>query len=451
MYDATFPNARTINPRLRLPPTHWNSLPKGTWIWLFPWKKTPGWFGTGVELNVRSPALELVEPQAKISAEVPVELPLAAQYFVPNESGRVALRVRSPVIETLVTSIGPEFRAAEEIGEKDVRHLVETIRTRVLRLFLARGLLTDEGAREFAEMVEVSAATLYKWRARFEAEGPAGLADRQRGAGRGSLWRECAREAIFRGLDDARRRIALFIDHYNFQRPHQGIGGLVPADRYFEAAKEVRELLAQRVAANALELARNGEPRKPFYLTGRVGEANISLHAAVVLVTLGERPFGRDGIDDQDDIAKGKSDDHSGNGAPDDCETLGWAYCVANANSTGAPADIWAIGSASTAAGDMTLVAAPVPDDRSIFYHGPDAMHAPFGNSLRCVGGMIRRGSLVLATNLTTVYTHDGSGATRDLSAFVGTTRKFQCWFRDPMADGARFNTSSAVSVEVLP
>ena len=113
----------------------------------------------------------------------------------------------------------------------------------------------------------------------------------------GSLWRECAREAIFRGLDDARRRIALFIDHYNFQRPHQGIGGLVPADRYFEAAKEVRELLAQRVAANALELARNGEPRKPFYLTGRVGEANISLHAEGERVVLVKEDGSREEVD----------------------------------------------------------------------------------------------------------------------------------------------------------
>jgi hypothetical protein len=41
------------------------------------------------------------------------------------------------------------------------------------------------------------------------------------------------------------------------------------------------------VAANARELARNGVPRKPFYLTGRVGDRDISLHAEgekVVLV-----------------------------------------------------------------------------------------------------------------------------------------------------------------------
>ncbi len=43
----------------------------------------------------------------------------------------------------------------------------------------------------------------------------------------GTLWRECAEAAVFLDLDDARRRIGLFIDHYNFQRPHRGIDGLV--------------------------------------------------------------------------------------------------------------------------------------------------------------------------------------------------------------------------------
>jgi hypothetical protein len=78
---------------------------------------------------------------------------------------------------------------------------------------------------------------------------------------------------------DAQRRIGLFIDHYNFQRPHQGIDGLVPADRFFGAASEVRRTLAARVAANALELARHGVPKAPFYLTGRVGDQPFSVHA----------------------------------------------------------------------------------------------------------------------------------------------------------------------------
>ena len=70
----------------------------------------------------------------------------------------------------------------------------------------------------------------------------------------GTLWRECVETAVFRDLEDARRRIGLFIDHYNFQRAHQGIDGLVPADRYFGAAPEVLRTLRERVVANALEL-----------------------------------------------------------------------------------------------------------------------------------------------------------------------------------------------------
>jgi transposase InsO family protein len=95
----------------------------------------------------------------------------------------------------------------------------------------------------------------------------------------GTLWRECIESAVFLDLGDAQKRIGLFIDYYNFQRPHQGIDGLVPADRYFGAAGEVRQTLAARVAANALELARHGLPRAPFYLTGQVGGQPFSVHA----------------------------------------------------------------------------------------------------------------------------------------------------------------------------
>jgi transposase InsO family protein len=95
----------------------------------------------------------------------------------------------------------------------------------------------------------------------------------------GTLWRECVETSVFIDLDDARRRIGHFIDYYNFQRPHQGIDGLVPADRYFGAAAEVLATLRARVAANALELARNGVPKAPFYVTGRIGARAFSVHA----------------------------------------------------------------------------------------------------------------------------------------------------------------------------
>jgi transposase InsO family protein len=95
----------------------------------------------------------------------------------------------------------------------------------------------------------------------------------------GTLWRECLEAAVFVDLGDAQRRIGLFIDYYNFRRPHNGIEGLVPADRYFGAAEGIKKTQQARVAANALELARHGTPKTPFYLTGQVGGQTVSVHA----------------------------------------------------------------------------------------------------------------------------------------------------------------------------
>lgn len=95
----------------------------------------------------------------------------------------------------------------------------------------------------------------------------------------GTLWRECVESAVFLDLEDARRRIGLFIDHYNFQRPHRGAEGLVPADRFFGAAADVLRTLQERVAANALDLARQGVPKTPFYVTGQVAGQAFSVHA----------------------------------------------------------------------------------------------------------------------------------------------------------------------------
>jgi transposase InsO family protein len=113
----------------------------------------------------------------------------------------------------------------------------------------------------------------------------------------GTLWRECVEAAVFRGIDDARARIGLFIDHYNFQRPHSGIGGLVPADRYFAAAPQVLSTLKERVAKNSAELARDGVPRKPFYLTGRIGDQSISLHAEGEKVVMMKGDGSREEVD----------------------------------------------------------------------------------------------------------------------------------------------------------
>ncbi|MGE0161452.1 MAG: IS481 family transposase [Gemmatimonadales bacterium] len=95
----------------------------------------------------------------------------------------------------------------------------------------------------------------------------------------GTMWREFLERAIFLDLEDARRRLGEFIAYYNFRRPHRGLGGLTPADRFFHAAPKVLEMLRRRVAENALEIARHGEPKKSFYLTGQIEGRSVSVRA----------------------------------------------------------------------------------------------------------------------------------------------------------------------------
>ena len=113
----------------------------------------------------------------------------------------------------------------------------------------------------------------------------------------GTLWRELVEGAVFQDLEEARTRIGLFLGYYNFQRTHQGIEGLVPADRYFDAAPEVRKTLEKRVSDNARALALHGQPRKGVYLTGRVGDEPISLHTEGTKVVLTDEQGVREEVD----------------------------------------------------------------------------------------------------------------------------------------------------------
>jgi transposase InsO family protein len=92
-----------------------------------------------------------------------------------------------------------------------------------------------------------------------------------------TLWEEFLSRTVFADFGDCQRRIELYVQAYNFRRPHQGIEGLVPADRFFRAAPQVRDAIERGVAANALALAHEKPQRKPFYLVGRLGEKDLSV------------------------------------------------------------------------------------------------------------------------------------------------------------------------------
>jgi transposase InsO family protein len=90
-----------------------------------------------------------------------------------------------------------------------------------------------------------------------------------------TIWTEFLEEAYFASFADASQRLDHWISYYNHQRPHQGIDGLCPADRFYGVADDVEEALRQGCRENALQLALGQETRPPLYLLGKLGETDV--------------------------------------------------------------------------------------------------------------------------------------------------------------------------------
>jgi len=86
-------------------------------------------------------------------------------------------------------------------------------------------------------------------------------------------------KARFVSLEDAKTRLQKWVQYYNFRRPHQGIGGLCPSDRYFEVAHELRKTIEKGIEENVQELALRGTAKKPFFMLGRMGSKDVVLRA----------------------------------------------------------------------------------------------------------------------------------------------------------------------------
>ena len=94
-----------------------------------------------------------------------------------------------------------------------------------------------------------------------------------------TIYEEFLVRAQFVSFEEARERVRHWVQYYNHRRPHQGIGGLCPADRYFEIQAELRKTIEQGIAENALEMALRGKPREPFYMVGRMEGQSVVLRA----------------------------------------------------------------------------------------------------------------------------------------------------------------------------
>jgi transposase InsO family protein len=94
-----------------------------------------------------------------------------------------------------------------------------------------------------------------------------------------SIWTEFLCRAQFGSFEEAQERVRLWVKYYNHKRPHQGIGGLCPADRFFEIQHALRQVVEQGIEENILEMALRGQPRDPFYMVGRMGEQSVVIRA----------------------------------------------------------------------------------------------------------------------------------------------------------------------------
>ena len=57
---------------------------------------------------------------------------------------------------------------------------------------------------------------------------------------------ECERvPGCFENASQAQYETDRFVNYYNYERPHQAIGGLVPADRFYGLAEELNNALGQ--------------------------------------------------------------------------------------------------------------------------------------------------------------------------------------------------------------
>lgn len=94
-----------------------------------------------------------------------------------------------------------------------------------------------------------------------------------------TIYEEFLVRAQFVSFEEARERIRQWVQYYNHKRPHQGIGGLCPADRYFEIQAELKKTMEQGIADNVLEMALRGKPKEPFYMVGRMEGQSVVLRA----------------------------------------------------------------------------------------------------------------------------------------------------------------------------
>ena len=97
--------------------------------------------------------------------------------------------------------------------------------------------------------------------------------------------KECLLQREFVDLTDAARAIDIWVDHYNHQRPHHGLGGLlVPADRFYGLVERTMRMIEEGHGAHAMDiLTPENRNLELFRVTSRSGSPEVYLMGKKIL------------------------------------------------------------------------------------------------------------------------------------------------------------------------
>jgi transposase InsO family protein len=208
-------------------------------------------------------------------------------FVLARESRRVYLIVFLDDFSRYVVAWGLHVHQRQEVA-------IEALLEGIARFGKPREVLTDQGRQYYAWRGK---SDFQKLLVREGMEHVVSRAHHPETLGKCErLWETVGRELWDRvhpaDLAEARERLGHYFAYYNHFRPHQGIDGMVPADRFFGAESEVRAAIETSITANELRLALGEAPRHPVYLVGRVGDEVVSVHGErgrVVVSVNGQR------------------------------------------------------------------------------------------------------------------------------------------------------------------
>lgn len=111
-----------------------------------------------------------------------------------------------------------------------------------------------------------------------------------------SFWRnviqECLAKTPLGSFEEAKEKLGEYIEYYNFKRPHQGIENVMPSDRFYQVAAQVRQIVASNTEKVATVPTPAPEYRAPMYIVGNIGGKELRVVAREAEVSLTEAACG---------------------------------------------------------------------------------------------------------------------------------------------------------------